>query len=33
VEAEVPAYLWRFRPKGQYDELVRDKAIEAAAPR
>lgn len=32
VEAEVPAYLWRFRPKGQYDEMVRDKTIEAAAP-
>lgn len=32
VEAEVPTYLWRFRPKGQYDELVRDKVIEAAAP-
>jgi NADH dehydrogenase len=27
VEAEVPAYLWRFRPKGQYDELVRERAI------
>lgn len=25
VEAEVPAYLWRFRPKGQYDEFVRDR--------
>ena len=22
VEAEVPAYLWRFRPKGQYQPLV-----------
>jgi NADH dehydrogenase len=32
VEAEVPAYLWRFRPKGQYDELVREKIIEAPAP-
>ena len=32
VEAEVPTYIWRFRPKGQYDELVRDKVIEAAAP-
>ncbi len=32
VEAEVPAYLWRFRAKGQYDELVRDKIIEAQAP-
>jgi NADH dehydrogenase len=33
VEAEVPAYLWRFRAKGQYDEIVRDKVIEAPAPR
>jgi NADH dehydrogenase len=33
VEAEVPAYLWRFRAKGQYDEVVRDKVIEAPAPR
>jgi NADH dehydrogenase len=32
VEAEVPAYLWRFRAKGQYEELVRDKIIEARAP-
>ena len=32
VEAEVPSYLWRFRAKGQYDEVVRDKAIEAPAP-
>ncbi|HEY7806780.1 MAG TPA: complex I NDUFA9 subunit family protein [Croceibacterium sp.] len=30
VEAEVPAYLWRFRPKGQYDELPR--VSEAPAP-
>ncbi|MBV9903322.1 MAG: complex I NDUFA9 subunit family protein [Alphaproteobacteria bacterium] len=30
VEAEVPAYLWRFRPKGQYDEIV--KISEASAP-
>jgi NADH dehydrogenase len=30
VEAEVPAYLWRFRPKGQYDELPR--LSEAPAP-
>jgi NADH dehydrogenase len=22
VEAEVPAYLWRFKPKGQYQSLV-----------
>ena len=32
VGAELPAYLWRFRPKGQYDELVRDKLSEAPAP-
>jgi uncharacterized protein YbjT (DUF2867 family) len=32
VEAEVPSYLWRFRAKGQYDEVVRDKIIEAPAP-
>ena len=32
IEAEVPSYLWRFRPKGQYDARVRDKFIEAAAP-
>lgn len=25
VEAEVPAYLWRFRPRGQYEEFVRDR--------
>jgi NADH dehydrogenase len=25
VESEVPAYLWRFRPKGQYEELVRER--------
>jgi NADH dehydrogenase len=25
VEAEVPSYLWRFRPKGQYDDLVRER--------
>jgi len=25
VEAEVPTYLSRFRPKGQYDELVRER--------
>jgi NADH dehydrogenase len=25
VEAEVPSYLWRFRPKGQYEEFVRDR--------
>lgn len=33
VEAELPTYLWRFRPKGQYDELVRDKLSEAPASR
>ncbi len=32
VEAEVPAYLWRFRPRGQYDDLVRDKTNAAPAP-
>ncbi len=32
VEAEVPAYLWRFRAKGQYDETVRDKVSAAPAP-
>lgn len=31
IEAEVPAYLSRFRPKGQYDETVRAKVIEAPA--
>jgi len=25
VEAEVPAYLWRFRAKGQYEEIVKEK--------
>ena len=29
VEAEVPAYLWRFRAKGQYEELVRERVSEA----
>jgi NADH dehydrogenase len=24
VEAEVPAYLWRFRPKGQYEPVATD---------
>src|SRR5882724_12928071 len=33
IEAEVPAYLSRFRPKGQYDEAVRDKVSAAQAPR
>lgn len=33
VEAELPAYLWRFRPKGQYDELTRDRLSESRAPR
>jgi hypothetical protein len=28
VEAEVPSYLWRYRPKGQYDESVREKLTE-----
>ena len=25
VEAILPSYLWRFRPKGQYDEAVRER--------
>ncbi|HXC55094.1 MAG TPA: complex I NDUFA9 subunit family protein [Rhizomicrobium sp.] len=25
VEAEVPSYLWRFRAKGQYEEIVRER--------
>jgi NADH dehydrogenase len=25
VEAEVPSYIWRFRPKGQYEEIVRER--------
>lgn len=25
VEAEVPSYLWRFRAKGQYEDVVREK--------
>ncbi len=29
VEAEVGAYLWRFRAKGQYDEIVRERLSEA----
>jgi NADH dehydrogenase len=33
VESEVATYLSRFRPKGQYDELVRDKLSEVPAPR
>lgn len=33
IEAEVPAYLWRFRPRGQYDEVARAKIIEAPARR
>jgi uncharacterized protein YbjT (DUF2867 family) len=32
VEAEVPAYLWRFRPKGQYEEYVRDRVSAETAP-
>jgi NADH dehydrogenase len=26
VDAEVPAYLWRFRPKGQYDSITAEPA-------
>jgi len=33
VEAEVPTYLSRFRPKGQYDELVRERVSAKPAPR
>jgi NADH dehydrogenase len=29
LEAVVPAYLWRFRPKGQYEELVRERVTGA----
>ena len=25
LEAVVPSYLWRFRPKGQYDEAARER--------
>ncbi len=32
VEAEVPTYLWRFRPKGQYEEFVRDRVSATSAP-
>jgi len=32
VEAEVPTYLSRFRPKGQYDELVRERVSARPAP-
>ena len=33
IEAEVPTYLWRFRPKGQYDDTVRAKVIGTSVPR
>jgi uncharacterized protein YbjT (DUF2867 family) len=33
VEAEVPTYLSRFRPKGQYEELVRERVNVKPAPR
>lgn len=33
VEAEVPTYLSRFRPKGQYDELARERVSAKPAPR
>ena len=29
VEAEVPSYLWRFRAKGQYDEIAKVSAVQA----
>ncbi|HEY7977564.1 MAG TPA: complex I NDUFA9 subunit family protein, partial [Rhizomicrobium sp.] len=25
IEAILPAYLWRFRPRGEYDEAVRER--------
>jgi NADH dehydrogenase len=31
VEAEAPAYLWRFRPKGQYQSVV-DESVELQHP-
>jgi len=31
VEAEVPSYLWRFRPKGQYEDYAAEDASIAAA--
>jgi len=33
IEAVVPAYLWRFRAKGQYEEPVRDKIIASSGTR
>jgi NADH dehydrogenase len=33
VEAEIPTYLSRFRPKGQYDELVRERVSAKPASR
>jgi uncharacterized protein YbjT (DUF2867 family) len=33
VEAEVSTYLSRFRPKGQYDELARERVSAKPAPR
>jgi len=33
VEAEVPTYLSRFRPKGQFDELARERVSAKPAPR
>ncbi|HEY4940150.1 MAG TPA: complex I NDUFA9 subunit family protein [Rhizomicrobium sp.] len=33
AEAEVPSYLWRFRAKGQYEEIVRESVSEAPTPR
>jgi NADH dehydrogenase len=32
VEAEVPAYLWRFRAKGQYEDTARAKTTGAPIP-
>ncbi|HTQ13690.1 MAG TPA: complex I NDUFA9 subunit family protein [Rhizomicrobium sp.] len=31
LEAVLPSYLWRFRPKGQYDEVVREKVSASPA--
>jgi len=32
VEAEVPAYLWRYRAKGQYEDVAREKTSGAPIP-
>jgi NADH dehydrogenase len=33
LEAVLPSYLWRFRPKGQFEESVREKIIAAPETR